>query len=157
MEIRYPQYFRVKCYNGNSVRLRIISICIKKYQQAFLVLLPRISCCIIFEPSSPVYTCVLPLKRLFFFLLQWSNIPFKKNLSAPKDKFLWGTTIEANQSFWLWTLSWLYNHGSGTNLLRLSLWKLLSSSMGVWAALCMLDHFGHVTRKPLLEVASFLS
>jgi hypothetical protein len=32
VEIRYPEYFRVKCYNGNSVRLWIISVCIKKYQ-----------------------------------------------------------------------------------------------------------------------------
>ena len=34
MEIRYPEYFQVKCYNGNSVRLWIISVCVKKYQQS---------------------------------------------------------------------------------------------------------------------------
>jgi hypothetical protein len=39
LEIRYPEYFRVKCYNGNSVRLWIISVCVKKYQQALLALL----------------------------------------------------------------------------------------------------------------------
>ena len=32
MEIRYPKYFWVKCYNGNSMRLQIISICVKEYQ-----------------------------------------------------------------------------------------------------------------------------
>jgi hypothetical protein len=33
MEIRYPEYFWVKYYNDNSVHLRIISVCVKKYQQ----------------------------------------------------------------------------------------------------------------------------
>jgi len=38
-----------------------------------------------------MYPYVLPLTKyilFFFFLLQWSNLPFKKNLSAPKDEFL---------------------------------------------------------------------
>jgi hypothetical protein len=44
LEIRYPEYFRVKCYNGNSVRLWIISVCVKKYQQALLALLTGNGC-----------------------------------------------------------------------------------------------------------------
>ena len=35
MEIRYPEYFLVKCYNGTSVRLRILSVYVKTYQQYF--------------------------------------------------------------------------------------------------------------------------
>jgi hypothetical protein len=31
-KIQYTEYFRVKYYNGNSVRLQIISVCVKKYQ-----------------------------------------------------------------------------------------------------------------------------
>jgi hypothetical protein len=45
----------VKCYNGTFVRLRIIYVCIKKYQQAFLAPLPGNGCCIFFEPSSSSY------------------------------------------------------------------------------------------------------
>jgi hypothetical protein len=69
------------------VRLRIISVCIKKYQQAFVAPLPGNGCCIISEPSSPVYPCFyLPFQKTFLFS-PWSNIPFK-TLFAPKDKFL---------------------------------------------------------------------
>ena len=55
MEIQYPEYFWVKCYNGNSARLLIISICVKKYQQAFLAPLLGKGCRIFFEPSSSSY------------------------------------------------------------------------------------------------------
>jgi hypothetical protein len=33
MKSRYPEYQRVKCYNGTSVRLRIIGCIAKNYQQ----------------------------------------------------------------------------------------------------------------------------
>jgi len=69
--------------------LWIISICVKKYQQAFLAPLLGNGCCRTSKPSAPMYPCVLPFKKILFhfFLLQWSNLPFK-NLFAMKDEFL---------------------------------------------------------------------
>ena len=59
-KIRYPEYFRVKCYDGISVRLRIPSTFVKKYQQAFLTPLPANGCRFISEPSSIVYPLFSP-------------------------------------------------------------------------------------------------
>ena len=65
---------------------------------------------------------------LFFFTMK----PFHSKKSFwSLGRVLRATTIEDNHSFWIWTPSWLYSHGSGTNLLRLSLQKLLPSAMGI--------------------------
>ena len=130
MEIWYPKYFRVKCYNDSSVHLWIISVCVKKYQQTFLAPLLGNGCCIISESNSPMYPCVLPFTKsisFIFFIMK----PFSSKSLCSSGWVLRATTIEANHSFWLWTPSWLYSHGSGTNLLRLSLQKLLPSAMGI--------------------------
>ena len=90
-KLRYPEYFRVKCYNGIFRALADYSVNVKKYQQAFLAPLPGTSlttpflvialrnvnkhfwrrcrvtvAIVIFEPSLHVY--------LFFYLF-FSFIP----------------------------------------------------------------------------------
>jgi hypothetical protein len=68
------------------VRLWIISVCVKKYQQAFLAPLSGKGCCTFFEPSSSSYL------YLFFFYIKTQNIFIMKptsyqNLSASKGEF----------------------------------------------------------------------
>jgi hypothetical protein len=63
--------------------LRIISVCIKKYQQAFMAPLLGNGCCNVSKPSPPVYPCVLSSfskeKRLFL-LFFFTMKPFYKKM-----------------------------------------------------------------------------
>ena len=77
MEIRYPKDSLVKCYNGNSVHLRIISVCVKKYQHqrdpASLIksveqMIDRTFT--VFEPSFPQFLSFLSLG------MQWVQMLF---------------------------------------------------------------------------------
>jgi hypothetical protein len=106
------------------------------------------------EPSLPVYPLFLPFFSFFFS----NGTTHHLKLFYSQGWVCWTSTIlEANHNFKLWTSPRLYSHGSGTSLLRVRLWKPLSSPIGVWAALCLPDHLRHVTRNITVEVVSFLT
>jgi len=110
---------------------------------------------VISKPSSLVYPFILSFFSFYSFTNGAQNRP-KYFCSQGR---LCRTTIvfEANHSFQLWTPPWLYSHGLGTNLLRFRLWKPIHTLEGVWVALCLPNHFGHVTRNTSVEVVSFLT
>jgi len=76
----------MKCYNGNSVRLRIIFVCIKKYQQSFLAPLLGNGCHIFFKASSSLYLYLFFLyeKHKKTFTMKPTPNP---TLSASKGEF----------------------------------------------------------------------
>ena len=111
-KLRYPEYFRVKCYNGIFRALADYSMNIKKYQQAFLAPLPGTSLTtpflvivlrsvnkhfwrrcretdvvVIFEPSLPVY--------LFFYLFSsfvlFHGFPFYQSILCSQGRVLRAT------------------------------------------------------------------
>ena len=138
------QYFRVLA--DSSVR-------VKKYQQAFLALLPETVAIVVFEPSC---SCVFSFTFLLFLSL-FHGHPFYPPTLCSLWRFLRATiVIQANYSFWLWTLPWLHSQGPRTTLLRIWARKSLPSPTRVRANVILLVHYRHGTRNTSVEVISFL-
>ena len=146
----------MKCYNGNSVCLRIIYVCVKKYQQAFLAPLPGNGCHIFFKPNSSLYLYLL------FFLLKntkyfYHDINSYPKVSYFKGQVFWATTFQNHLFIWLWTLPWLDSHGSGTTLLWAWKWKPLQSPARVRGNVFVPEHLRHDIRNSKVEIVSLFS
>ena len=84
-KIRYPEYFRVKCYNGISVRLRNSLWELRNTNKHFWRCCRRTIAVVIYEPSLPVYPFFLPFS--LFYPYSMDSLYINK-FSALKGEFL---------------------------------------------------------------------
>ena len=84
MKIRYPEYFRVKCYNGISVRLWILLHTLTNTKKHFW---HHSRGTVIVLSSSLVHPCI-PYFTFLFFISFPMEQPTIQQLPTPKGEFL---------------------------------------------------------------------
>ena len=85
MEIRYPEYHRVKRYNGTFVRLQTFLLTLRSTNKHFWRRCRGTVVVLAFAPSLPTYRLFLPFFSFYSFPMEQPTI---QNLSAPKGEFV---------------------------------------------------------------------
>ena len=85
MEIQYPKYDQVKCYNGTSVCFWTFLLTLRSTNKHFWHCCRGTDVILVSEPSFPMYPLFLPFFSIHSFPMEQPTI---QNLSAPKAEFI---------------------------------------------------------------------
>ena len=85
MQIQYPKYHWVKCYNGTSLRLQTFLLTLRFTNKHFWHHCRGTVVILVFKPSLPVYPLFLPFFSFYPFSIEQPTI---QNLSPPKGEFI---------------------------------------------------------------------
>jgi bacteriorhodopsin len=101
------------------VRLWIFSVCVNKYQQAFLRGCRGNGCWISYEPSLSLYHTFYLFAFSFFsfFFLLWIPL-ISINLLNPQAQAPSHQNVQSLSNTWLWATPVFYKHDLGTILLK---------------------------------------